>query len=247
MPVHPKIIQRKEYQVGTYDIDSQKRLTIPGMTKMMHEAAMQNVIDLKLSYWDLIPFRISWVIMRKKMEIFRQPTLGEKIMVETHPAGFEKLFTYRDFKIYDEQGERIAQASSTWLLMDTEKRSIAPIPEFVLKHEMPDMEFLPKPERKIPLVKSPGFSKENAVGWFELDWNGHLNNIHYITKMLDTLPREIHEGKSLKRLDLVYKLECKYGERLTAETQKGEEGTFIHRIVNGETGKEVTQGRSYWT
>ncbi len=248
MPVHPDLIYSGQYTIGSYDIDSQKRLTIPALTKMMHEAAMQNVIRLKLSYWDLIPHQISWVLMRKKLEIIRQPLLGEVLRVETHPAGFQKLFTFRDFKVYDENDILIAKASSTWLLMDTVKRTMAPIPDFILDYEIPEMDFLEHPSRKISKITTPDFSQEHIVSWYELDWNEHLNNIHYVVKMLDALPFEIHKEKSLQRMDIIYKMECKYGDHLIAETQKdpNEAFVFLHRIINKETQKEVSLGKSYW-
>ncbi len=248
MAIHPQIIYRGNYTVGTYNIDSQRRLTIPALTQMMHEAAMQNVLDLKLSYWDLIPHKISWVIMRKRMEIFRHPMLGETITIETHPAGFEKLFTYRDFKVFDEKGECIAQASSTWLLMDTEKRKMTPIPSFIREFEMPDIPFLDHPIKKIPSITQADFQQKHQVGWFELDWNEHLNNIHYLQKMLNNLPLEVHKSKTLKRLDIIYKMECKYGDSLLVETQENldDNPSFLHRIINSETGKEVALGRSFW-
>ena len=242
------IIYEGIFEVGTYDIDSLKRLTIPALTKMMHEAAMQNVLRMKLSYWDLIPHNISWVLMRKKMEIHRQPNLGEKIKIVTHPAGFEKFFTYRDFKVYDEQGELVASASSTWLLMDTIKRRMAPIPDFIRQYEMPEMEFLPHPDRKIPAIKEVELSKTYNIGWFELDWNEHLNNLHYLLKMLDILPLDYHKNKSLKRFDIIFKMESRYGDDLVSEAQatENDDHIFLHRIMMKETGKEIARGRSFW-
>lgn len=246
--IDPNIIYEGTFEVGTYDIDSLKRLTIPALTKMMHEAAMQNVLRLKLSYWDLIPHNISWVLMRKKMDIHRQPNLGEKIRIVTHPAGFEKFFTYRDFKVYDEQGKLVASASSTWLLMDTVKRRMASIPDFILQYEMPDVEFLAHPDRKIPAVTEPQLSKSYNIGWFELDWNEHLNNLHYLLKMLDILPLDYHKNKSLKRMDIIFKMESRYGDDIVSEAQKATEdnNVFLHRITMEETGKEICRGRSFW-
>lgn len=247
MALHPKIVYQGEYKIGTYDIDCHKRLTIPAMTKLMHEAAMQNVLDLKLSYWDLIPHQISWVLMRKRLEIIRQPELGEKIKIETHPAGFEKYFTYRDFKIFDNKDQLIATASSTWLLMDTVKRRMASIPSFIRDFEMPKKEFLSLPEKKITQINESQFKKTFQVGWFELDWNEHLNNLHYIVKMLDVLPVDIHLEKKLKRLDLIYKLECKYNDIIISNAQKVDHSNqYVHNIIHKETGKEVALGKSYW-
>ncbi|MCB0622180.1 MAG: hypothetical protein KDC41_26495, partial [Saprospiraceae bacterium] len=60
-----------EYQIRTYEIDSRKQATVTALVKLMHETAMQNVIDMKLSVWDLEPRQISWVLMKKYVNIDR--------------------------------------------------------------------------------------------------------------------------------------------------------------------------------
>jgi acyl-ACP thioesterase len=96
----PPFGYQEDFCVRTFEIDSTKSATLPAIVQLMQEAAMQNVIDIKLSIWDLEPHKISWVVMRKNMTINRLPVLGEKIQILTYPAGFEKFFTYRDFHSY---------------------------------------------------------------------------------------------------------------------------------------------------
>ena len=63
------------------------------MINLMQEAAMQNVIKMGVSVWDLEPHNISWVLMRLLLNVQRVPMLGERIKIVTHPAGFEKIYT----------------------------------------------------------------------------------------------------------------------------------------------------------
>jgi len=125
------------FTIQKMPLHHRKQATIPALVKLMHEAAMQNVIDLKLSVWDLEPHQISWVLMRKNLVIHHVPKLGEQIKVVTHCAGFEKYFTYRDYKIYNQADELLAAAASTWLLMDTIKRRMTRIPDFIQALECP--------------------------------------------------------------------------------------------------------------
>ncbi len=240
------LIYEGEYSVGTYDIDSQKHLTLAALTKMMHEAAMQNVLHLKLSYWDLIEHQITWVLMRKKMELLEPIPLGEKIKIVTHPSGFEKLFTYRDFKVYNAKGNLVASASSTWLLMDTVKRKMTVIPQFIRDYKMPDVELLPRPDKKIATIQQIDFEKKYQIGWFELDWNEHLNNIHYLTKMLDVLPLDILRNAILKKMNIIYKNECQFNDEIVSQAQQIDEKTFLHKIINKTTGKEAAIGQSFF-
>ncbi|HMQ90547.1 MAG TPA: thioesterase [Flavilitoribacter sp.] len=88
---------REQYKVRTYEIDSRKEMNVPALVRLMQEAAMQNVIELKLPVWDLSPKGVSWILNRV-------PVLGEDITVYTYPSGLERLFTFRDFCVTDSAG-----------------------------------------------------------------------------------------------------------------------------------------------
>ncbi len=247
MPLHPLLIKTEPFTIRTYEIDNRKQATVPSLVKLMHEAAMQNVIDLKLSVWDLEPHQISWVLMRKNLMINQLPKLGEQIKVVTHCAGFEKYFTYRDYKILNQQDELLAYASSTWLLMDTVKRRMSRIPDFILNIECPpDEACLPRPKNKLPKFESANLSKTFTVGWYDLDFNQHLNNVFYLQWILETVPDNLLQNAQLSRIDIVYKLECKWKEEIICETQIIEEQHLLHRLVRKSDGKELSMAETRW-
>ena len=79
---------KETYRVRAYEIDRFKRMTVPALVRLMHETAMQQVVDLKISVWDLEPHHISWVLIRMNFNIIRLPQLGEYITVQTNPFWF---------------------------------------------------------------------------------------------------------------------------------------------------------------
>lgn len=236
-----------DYTVQTYDIENRRRMTVAALVKLMQEAAMQNVIELKLSAWDLEPQHISWVLLRKSMKIERLPLIGERVKVITYPAGFEKFFTYRDYKVLDEDGRTIAYSSSTWLLMDTLTRRMARIPAFILEYEkdMPAPSVcLPRPATKMPALENPDKVLPFRVNWHDLDFNGHLNNVFYIQWMLEALPDEVLLSGTLKEFDIFYKQEAHWKEDLISEVQRLDERRYLHRLIRAEDGKEMALGES---
>ena len=136
MPI-PSIGHQENYTIRAYDIDAHKRLTAPALVRILNEAAMQHVLKLKLSVLDLEPQQIGWVLLRLEMRISRLPVLGEKIQIRTTPSCFELAFTYRDYYMLDEQGEVIASVASTWILMNTESRRPARIPDWIVQQMPP--------------------------------------------------------------------------------------------------------------
>lgn len=247
MALHPQLIKTAPYTIRTYEIDNKKKATIPALIKLMHEAAMENVIDLNLSIWDLEPHQISWVLMRKQLVVNQLPNLGEEIKVVTHCAGFEKFFTYRDYKIFNQQDELLAYASSTWLLMDTVKRRMSRIPDFILAMEMPKEEdCLPRPKNKLPKFEHVDLQKDFTVGWYDLDFNQHLNNVFYLQWILETVPDNLLLNGQLASMDIIYKLESKWKEELICETQMVNEGHLLHRLVRKSDGKQLSLAETKW-
>ncbi|MCP4438290.1 MAG: hypothetical protein GY810_05035 [Aureispira sp.] len=248
MALDPHLVYTGEYTIRTYEIDRHKKATVVSLVKLMQEAAMQNVITMGVSVWDMEKHKISWVLMRKHLEINRLPKLGETIKVITHPAGFEKFFTYRDYKVLDQDDKIIAQSSSTWLLMDTEKRRMARIPDFILALEPPKTEtYLPRPVGKVPKIDRVDEQQDFLVQWHHLDFNEHLSNTYYIQWMLETVDDEVLNNAKLHTLDLQYKAESLWKDELVAECQKIDESTFLHKLLRKSDKQELAIAKSQWT
>lgn len=235
------------FKIRTYEIDHQKVCTVPSLLKLMDEAAMENVLRLKLSVWDLEKDKISWVLMRKYLKINRLPNLGESISIFTSPSGFEKFFTYRDYKAYADNGDLLAWSSSTWLLMDTEKRRMARIPDYILaiNKDMPKPEdCLERPSRKLPKFGTATSFKNYTVGWYDLDFNQHLNNVFYSKWMLEALPNAVLKNKKLLDFQIEYRIEARLNDEIVSEVEQLDEVTFLHRLVRD--GKALAIGQTTW-
>ena len=249
MKLHvPEIGQLEEFTIRTYEIDRNKDCTVPSLIKLMHEAAMQNVLRIKLSVWDLEPQGITWVLMRKYLKIKRLPRLGERVQILTHPAGFEKFFTYRDYRIYDSEQNLIAQSSSTWLLMDTIKRRMTRMPNNILSYneQMPSLEnCLERPSReKLVAFERVDYAKAFTVGWYDLDFNEHLNNVFYTQWMLEAFPEEHLRERQLNEFKIEYRVEAQLNDQIVSEIQKLDEDVFLHRLRCGD--KELAVAQSEW-
>ena len=148
--------------------------------------------------------------------------------------------------LYHCAGNQIVSAATTWLLLDTKRRRMARIPQFILDFDMPDIEFLQRPSNKIKTSTRADISDAYTVKWHEIDWNEHLNNIHYTIKMLDAIPRKILENCRLKCLNLTYKTECKLGEKILVQTDTQTEGEYLHCLKNIDTEKDAAYAISTW-
>ncbi len=237
------------FSVRAYEIDNRKKATPAALVRLMHEAAMQNVIRLKLSVWDLEPHGISWVLTRLNLHIHHLPHLNERIRILTYPRGFEKFFTHRDYRVFDADNQPIAHASSTWLLMDTQTRKMTRIPDFILtfNDRMPKTEdCLPIPSEKLPKFEHVNRHKQYEVNWHDLDFNMHLNNTLYMQWMLETAEDHMLQTGYLKELDIIFKMEALWKEPIQSELQEIDNQTFMHRLVRKTDEKELATMRTRW-
>lgn len=243
----PKYYFREKSYVRTYDVDHNKQMKVPALLNLMHEAAMQNVLQMKVSFWDLEPHNITWVLMRMRLTVHQNPSLGNPIEVLTYPAGFKKLYTYRDYIFFDKNENRVAQASSTWVLMNTQSRRISRIPPFISELEMPEEDYcLPRINDKLSSFGTASFQKTFQVNWHDLDFNKHLGNVTYITWMLDGIPSDWMKKHQLKEIDIQYKLECGLDEKVRVEFEAIENSICRHRIIRESDQKEVALAQTKW-
>ena len=193
---------------------------MPAFLMIIQEASMQNSIDLKFSILDMKEDKISWVLLRKELNITRLPCLGETIQVKTFPSGFDRILAYRDYLVFDAQGSLLATAASTWTLMDLVKRSLLRIPEKYF-HLKPPAEavLLPRADSRFHFEEVV-YTHTYTVDYFDIDWNGHVNNLVYIRMSLSALPMEWHLSHQLKSMSYQIKAECLYKEFLTVQVSK---------------------------
>lgn len=237
------------FDVRTYDLDQQRRLAVPALARLMQEAAMQHVIQLQLSVWQLEAHNLAWVLLRKKINIHQLPGVNEKLRITTYPAGFDRLFTYRDYWVYDAHDQLVASSASTWGLMDTSSRQMARMPDFILSmaNGMPPSEqWLPRPAAKLPPIRLPQHTLQLAVQYYDLDFNAHLNNVVYLRWMMECLPDSILAGAAPKELEILYRAEAYLYDQIQAQVQAHDTqpNVYLHSLTRPADGKELGFMRS---
>ena len=233
-------------RVRGYEIDLAQQASLPSMIRMMHEAAMQHVLALKISAKELGPMNLGWVLHQQKIEIIRRPSLGEHLKILTHPAGKAGVMTYRDFHFYDEKEQEIAFASTAWLLFHTEKRRIVRFPPFIDEwlEKANALDHLPRPERELPPLDHADFRMLQTVRYNELDFNAHLSNYYYARWAMDCLPPEWLEAKQVQSLNMKFQEECHLGDEVEVLAQQVGEDKLIHSLRKGD--KELVRAVSVW-
>ena len=206
------------------------------LLNLLQNIASKNAEDLDFGYSKLSPQNFSWFLIKYRMEFTKYPVKIDNLTIKTRPRGYNKLFAYRDFEIY-ENDNLLGKIFSMWMIVDLESRRPVPILKALQdnKNMLPfskldnDLEF-----SKIKPLENVSISKDFEVRYNDLDVNGHANNGNYIIWAFEPLDYEFRANNKLKTLDILFKKEARFGENLTSEIEFVDEKMTIHCLKNKE-------------
>ncbi len=243
-------IQTDTYTLHSYECDATGRLSVPALMNLMQESANRNADDYGIGSAALQAQGLGWMLMRFGLTMHTYPVTGQTIKVVTYPTFVEKFFVYRDFRVLAEDDTLLAEACSTWLVFDTAKRGLVPIPAFIRSLSPPEMASV---SPKLPL--KPAYQATEfinaatdvvTVGWFDIDSNQHVNNVVYIRWLLEQLPNDVLANRQLAELDVVYKNETHWRDLVQVHHQMAEPGTYLHKVALSEDNRDVLLARTVW-
>ena len=206
------------------------------LLNFLQDIASKNAEDWGFGYSYIHPKNYAWFLIKYRMEFEEYPFDIQELTLKTEPRGYNKLFAYRDFELF--KGEQLlGRMHSMWSVVDIDSRSIVPI-----KTAIPDnphmVEFKKREDdlsfAKITTMTNPTLEKEFEVRYNDLDVNGHANNGNYIVWAFEPLSFDFKNSHRIKTLDMIYKKEARFGEKLISQIEFKDEKTTLHRLQNKE-------------
>ncbi|UXX78211.1 thioesterase [Reichenbachiella carrageenanivorans] len=242
-------IYHHPFTVSSKDCTKHKTIKLPNLLDHMQEAAWANATSLGFSTIDLMEKGITWVMNRMRVEIHRLPSHKEHVKVETWPAGMDKYFTKRDFRVWGAQDELLVEATSNWLVMDIVTRKLIAIPEYI--HEakfVTDRNNVPPIADKVKYEQAKTtHTRAVQVSWFDIDLNDHVNNIKYYQWVLDSLGGEYLERHALKKIDITFKHEGKYGDAFVSKSYFDDsQKCWLHSLDHAQSGVAHAIAKSWF-
>jgi medium-chain acyl-[acyl-carrier-protein] hydrolase len=178
----------------------------------------------------LLAHGLGWVITQYELAIKRMPAVETQVILGTQARSYNKLMTYRDYWLATPAGERLVTMRGAWVMMDLQTRQLAPIlPAFP---EKVGAQFATHVQRfkRLPKLDRIDVDIPYRVRYFDIDGNGHVNNVHYFEWMEDSLGADFLQAHELTGVRIKYAREVTYGSTPHAQVQR--EGLVTrHQIV----------------
>lgn len=236
----------ENFTVRTSEINHLQKIHPYALIQLMQEASMQHTIQMKVSMWDLLAIKSSWVLLKMDVNFYNLPSLNQSVSIHTYPTEKIRYFAFRDYLVWDDQNQLCASASSQWTLMHTEGRKMISVPDEFSKLIYDTSSSLPKPDFKLSSFMSPDDTAIINVNYHHLDWNSHVNNVVMFRLIMESIDTGIFYNKSLKRLLIQFKAEAMLGQSLLFEHKYVDDNKILHSVKCASEGKEIVLAETYW-
>lgn len=245
----------KEFEVHYYEVNFYQELTPPAFLNYLEETAIAHSEAVGYGVSRLKEQGYGWVLSQWQIHFEQYPQLGEKIKIKTWPSHFERFYGYREFLVFDEQDKVIARANSLWIFLNLQKRRPARIPQEICEaYSIFPEKVLSNPfPESISLQANPleqGVQSEFIVRRSDIDTNDHVNNTKYLEWVLETVPEDVYRDYRMVSLEVIYKKECTFGQKVLALTQqmegKDQDKLFLHQIRESDAGQDFALARTQW-
>ena len=209
------MILENEYTVKLSEIGKGNKVTNKAILSYLEDIGGIHSNKAGYGIFEIEKTHLSWILLGWRLQVLRRPRYAEKIKIKTWSKGVVKFYTYREFEIYNEQGNLLIKASSKWVLLDIEKGKIVRIePELMAKYE-PEVDKVVFEIDEFEKVREPEeyqHETKYTVRRADIDVNNHMHNLNYIELANEALPEELYRGALFNDVRITYKKEIKMGD-----------------------------------
>ena len=209
-------ILKKTCSLTASDIDCHGWLRLSSLLGYLQDIAVEHSIILGIDPTRIAQeFNVVWLMTRLHLTLERPIPFPGELTIQTYHRGVTKsAMIYRDFDIFQE-GERIGEATNSWVLVDLQKRKI------VRPDSISAMAACPRPaivKDRIPeKIKSPEDMKKaftRPIYYSDTGISGHVNNTKYAVIACDVIGYDKRKGQFFREVQINYLQECFPGDEI---------------------------------
>lgn len=232
-----------DFSVEYTDVDKNNNLSNYGFLKWLQELGCLHASKLEFGLDNVENTGFVWILLDWKLKIFSRPAWNTRLHIKTWPSKTELASCFRDFEILDSNGNKVAIATSRWLLLNINTHRVSKItPEVADRFAANNIRVF---DDEIEKLKEPDTYESSfpyTILRRDIDTNNHVNNLNYINFALEALPENIYENVDFSSIEIMYKKQCLLGDTINClyheenENEhivsiKSKDGNNLHAIV----------------
>lgn len=241
----------RSYPVNIFNTDITGRLSPGAMFSFFEDLAGRHANELGWGRDNLMNDGTFWALSRMTVKVERLPLALEELTLRTWPRGTDLIYALRDLEMYDAAGNRLAGASSSWVIVDYHTRK-AQRPDRALADlnmMFPEKKAIGTNSRKVPpLPAGDHRANRHMVMLDDIDVNSHVNNARYVYWALNCYEPDFLTSHTPDTIEVNYVQEGHLGETVSIVTgvPADAESAFIHSVRRENDGAELCRLRIRW-
>lgn len=236
----------KEYLIRSYECDRNNNLRIVTLMNIFQDISDENATQMGLGINFCLSRGLAWVGSNYELEIERLPRLHETIKIVSWPAVEKKLGAVRDFEVYGEDGTRIIEASSQWILINAEKRRPVSLRDNLPEYTVIAERALETDFPKLGEVNRVDVQTKFRVRYDDIDLNRHVNNAVYVLWANEAVDPEFRLNHNPAHIEISFKKEGYIGEKICVKTEcDGAQTLHSIQTYDGDD-RELARARITW-
>lgn len=240
-------VGKYEFGIDAYLTDFRGKATLPMIGGFMLQAATKHADERGFGYSEMTSQQRVWVLSRLAIELFEYPKNDTTFYIKTWIVSVNRLFTERHFAFEDKDGNKLGYGRSLWASIDLKSRKptnlleLEGLSDYINAENEAAIESL----TKIPILKDNyELAAQFTVKYSDVDINRHLNSMKYIEHFVDVFGIEMFKEREIRRIDINYISEGKYGTQLDIIKKEEGDHVFILEMREGDT--NVCSSRIIW-
>lgn len=221
----------RDFLVEYVDINHNNHMSDYGFLKHLQEVGCLHASELGFGLNNVEKTGFVWILLDWKLKIFFRPSWNTKLHIKTWPSKIEMASCFRDYEITDMYGNKVAVATSKWVLFNIRTGRISKIvPEVAEKFQATGFRVFDTEIEKLKEPESYEISSSYTVLRKDIDTNHHVNNLNYINFAIEALPEDVYNNTDFSSIEIMYKKQCVLGDIITFNYHKESENEHIVAI-----------------
>lgn len=227
----------QNFTIPCYNTDASWRLKPAAFMDLAQEAAGLHAVYLGFGYDDLIKTNTAWILSRVNVKFIDTPLWRDDVTLTTWHKGFNRLFFLRDFVMTDKDGRERVKATTSWLVLNLETRSMVRDPKLVEEGTVCTDNAIEIPADKVRMPRDIEALAvyERVVGYSDIDMLGHANNAMYMQWAMDAVDYELASTRPVKEFTINFNHEIKAGQKVTLYRACVQNEDGLHVFIEGKT------------
>ncbi len=228
------------FNIGLRDVGISNKVTDSTILGFLEDIGAMHSDEAGYGLNNIASTGVSWILLNWKLKIYKRPIYKDQLHIKTWSRKTERIYSYRDYEIYNSNNELVAIATSKWVLMNINLMKLTKVtPEIIEKYKPEYNRNVFSEEINFKLQEPSSYISEfiYTVLRRDIDINKHMHNICYIDIAYEALPEEIYYNNNFHDIDVYYKKEIKLGETIKCKYSFDNE---YHYIVIKNVDESIT-------